>query len=266
MNIARQVSVALGIPVTQTAFTVNMMCASGMQAVILAAEAIQSGKSRVVLCGGTESMSNAPYLLPRARTGLKLGDAVLVDALLRDGLVDTFSGKHMGWTAERLAEDYGITREAQDRFAVRSQQRWGAAHKAGAFEGELVPLSELEHDEHPRPEPSLEQLAKLRPAFKPDGTVTPGSASGINDGAAMLLLCDSETAEREGWQPMSFMTNWASCGCDPAKMGLGPVHGTRKLVEELGLTLAHFDHIELNEAFAAQALEASKNWTLTMSA
>ncbi len=258
MNIARQVSIGVGIPDSKTAFTVNMMCASGMQAVILAAESIQLGKSHVVLCGGTESMTNAPHLLTRARTGYKLGDGVLVDSVLRDGLVDTFSNDHMGLTAEKLAEEYSLTRTEQDAFAQCSQQRWGDAQKSGVYEQELVPMKELAQDEHPRPEVTLEQLAKLRPAFKPDGTVTAGNSSGINDGAAILLLCDLETAQKHGWTPLALMTGWTSVGCDPYRMGLGPVHATRKLLDMTGWTLAQFDQIELNEAFASQSLACIK--------
>ncbi|MEA3213399.1 MAG: acetyl-CoA C-acetyltransferase [Chthoniobacter sp.] len=250
MNVARQVGIGVGLPVSTPAFTVNMMCASGMQAVMLAVQAIQSGSARMVLCGGTESMSNAPYLLERARSGYKLGNGVLVDSVLRDGLTDAFSDEHMGVTAERLAERYGISRDAQDRFAARSQQRYAAAHAAGHFRDELVPVDKLEQDEHPRPETTADSLATLRPAFNPQGTVTAGNASGLNDGAAMLVVCDAERGRECGLAPLMVISAMASVGCEPALMGLGPVHATRKVSRDPG----EFDLIELNEAFAAQSL------------
>ncbi|MFG0260814.1 MAG: acetyl-CoA C-acyltransferase [Novipirellula sp. JB048] len=250
MNVARQVGIGLGLPVEVPAFTVNMMCASGMQAVMLAAQSIEHGSARMVLCGGTESMSNAPYLLPRARHGYKLGDGVLVDSLLRDGLSDAFSGEHMGLTAERVAESHAISRAAQDRFAVSSQTRCAAAQQAGHFETELVAVEGLQRDEHPRPETTAEALAALRPIFKREGSVTAGNASGINDGAALLLLCDEAFGRECGLQPMMVLGASASAGCDPASMGMGPVHAVRKL----GVEPRDFDHVELNEAFAAQSL------------
>ena len=264
MNIARQIGVQLGVPIDVPAFTVNMMCASGMQAVILAAEAIHGGNARVVLCGGTESMSNAPYLLDRARTGYKLGDGVLIDSLLRDGLVDTFSDQHMGLTAERIAEQYDISREAQDGFAVRSQKNVAAAYEAGLFASELVQAGDLDCDEHPRPNTSIETLAALKPAFKADGTVTAGNASGINDGAAMLVVCDTATAEKNGWKPLARIQGSATAGCDPKVMGMGPVHATRKLCSRYGIDIGGFDTIELNEAFAAQSLACIKELSLDL--
>jgi len=250
MNIARQVGVRLGIPLGVPAFTVNMMCASGMQAVILAAQSIQSGSARMVLCGGTESMSNAPYLLERARSGYKLGDGTLVDSVLRDGLTDAFSGEHMGLTAERVAELYGISRQAQDRFALRSQERYAAARKAGHVQAEIVPVDGLDEDEPPRPGTTLEKLASLAPAFRAEGTVTAGNASGINDGAALLLLCDAQRGSDCGLEPMMVLTAATSVGCEPSLMGLGPVYAVRKL----GVDPHEFDMVELSEAFAAQSL------------
>ncbi|MDQ2732164.1 MAG: acetyl-CoA C-acyltransferase [Armatimonadota bacterium] len=254
MNVARQVGVRLGLPMSIPAFTVNMMCASGMQAVILAAQAIRNGDARMVLCGGTESMSNAPYLLERARSGYKLGDGVLLDSLLRDGLTDAFSGEHMGHTAERVAERYGICREAQDRFAAQSQQRYAAAHADGRFQKEIVPVDGVTEDEPPRPDTSIEKLAGLAPTFKTDGTVTAGNASGINDGAALLLVCDPDWGREGGLTPLMILTASASAGCEPSLMGLGPVHAVRKL----GVNPRTFDMIELNEAFAAQSLACIK--------
>ncbi len=254
MNIARQIGVRLGIPLASPAYTVNMMCASGMQAVILAAAAIRHGEADVILCGGTESMSNAPYALERARAGLKSGDAVLVDTMLRDGLVDSFDHEHMQASAERLARQYGITRAQQDAYAAESQRRCAAARAAGRFRAELVAVDGLECDEHPRPETTGDTLAKLKPAFDPAGTVTAGNASGINDAAAMLVLCDALTAQQRGWRPLATFEAAATAGCDPRLMGLGPVHATRRLCDRHQLSLADFDTVELNEAFASQTL------------
>jgi len=262
MNIARQIGVGLGIPVDRIAFTVNMMCASGMQAVILGAQAVAAGTAQVVLCGGTESMSNAPYLLDRARNGYKIGDGVLVDVLLRDGLVDCFSNEHMGLTAELLAEMHKIGREEQDGFALRSHQRWAAAQEAGVFEREMVPIGDLDRDEHPRPDTTLRKLAGLKPAFKSDGTVTPGNASGINDGAAMVVICDEGTARDRGWEPLTALIASASAGLEPSLMGLGPVHASRKLCQETGYRLDDFETVEINEAFAAQTLACIRELSL----
>jgi acetyl-CoA C-acetyltransferase len=250
MNIARQIALGAGLPIVTPATTVNMMCASGMQAVILATHAIRAGAARMVLCGGTESMSNAPFLLDRARSGYKLGDGVLIDSILRDGLTDAFGKEHMGVTAERLAERYRISREAQDQFAARSQERYAKASAAGHFQDEIVGVGKLTADEHPRPETTVATLGTLRPAFDENGTVTAGNASGINDGAAMLVVCDEDRGRELGLTPMMTITSSAAVGCEPSLMGLGPVHATRKL----GRDVAEFDLIELNEAFAAQSL------------
>jgi acetyl-CoA C-acetyltransferase len=250
MNVSRQIALGSGLPVSTPAFTVNMMCASGMQAVILATQAIQSGAARMVLCGGTESMSNAPYLLARARAGYKLGDGVLIDTLLRDGLTDAFNDEHMGVTAERLAERYKISRDAQDRFAARSQQRYAAASTAGHFRDEIVAVDKLSQDEHPRPDTTVATLGTLKPAFDPKGTVTPGNSSGINDGAAMLVVCDEARGRELGLAPLVTITASAAVGCEPSLMGLGPVYATRRVSRDP----SEFDLIELNEAFAAQSL------------
>ena len=250
MNVARQVSLGAGVPVSVPAFTVNMMCGSGMQAVILAAQAIESGSASVVLCGGTESMTNAPYLLNRARGGYKLGDGTLIDSILRDGLTDAFSNEHMGTTAELLAAKYNITREMQDRFALESQQRCAEAASAGRFADEIVPVDKLTADEHPRPDTTLEGLAKLKPSFDQNGTVTPGNASGLNDGAAMLVVCRDARGRELGLTRMMRISATATSGCEPILMCLGPVHATRKLSKDP----AEFDLIELNEAFASQSL------------
>jgi acetyl-CoA C-acetyltransferase len=250
MNVARQTALGVGLPVSVPAYSVNMMCASGLQAVILAAQAIETGSARLVLCGGTESMSNAPYLLERARSGYKFGDGVLVDSMLRDGLTDAFSREHMGLTAERVAETYSVSREAQDQFAARSQQRYFEAFKAGRYADEIVPVDKLEKDEHPRPETTVETLAGLKPVFNPQGSVTAGNASGVNDGAAMLVVCDEATGRERGVTPLAVITASAAAGCEPSLMGMGPVYATRRVSREPG----EFDLVELNEAFAAQSL------------
>ena len=250
MNVARQIGVRCGVPVEVPAFTVNMMCGSGMHAVSLAAQAIRDGGATLVLCGGTESMSNAPHLLERSRGGLKLGDGVLVDSLLRDGLIDAFSGRHMAVTAEALAERFGISRETQDAFAVRSQQRCAAARAAGRFAAELVAVAGVEADEHPRPDTTAAGLAQLPATFTAGGTVTAGNASGLNDGAAMLVVCGADTGRALGLEPLAVLAATATVGCDPAAMGLGPVHAVRRL----GRAVDDYDVVELNEAFAAQAL------------
>jgi acetyl-CoA C-acetyltransferase len=250
MNVARQIGVRAGVPVAAPAFTVNMMCASGMKAVMLAADAIGTGDAEVVLCGGTESMSNAPYLLRRARAGLRLGDATLVDTLLCDGLVDAFDGRHMGLSAEGLATRHGLTRGQLDAFALESQRRFSAA----ACAAEIVAVGGLACDEHPRPGTTPADLARLAPAFDPAGCVTAGNAAGINDGAAMLVLAAEAAARRRGWPILAALDGQAAAGCDPALMGLGPVHATRRLCAHRGTTLADYDAIEINEAFAAQVL------------
>ncbi len=254
MNVARQVGVKLGLPIHVPAFTVNMMCASGMQAVMLAAQAIRSGDAKVVLCGGTESMSRAPYLLDRARTGLKFGDGVVVDTILRDGLVDPFSNEPMGLTAERLAERYAITRAAQDEFAATSQSNYARAAATGRFAAEVVAIGGLDRDEHARADTTAAKLSTLKPAFKPGGTVTAGNASGVNDGAALLVVCDRDTAIARNWKPLARITAQAAVGCEPELMGLGPVHAIRKLCQSQSCSVDAFDAVEINEAFAAQSI------------
>ena len=254
MNPARQIAVGAGIPIDKPAFTVNMMCASGMQAVILAAQAIKTGVADVILCGGTESMSNAPFLLDRVREGYKLGDGVLIDSLLSDGLIDTFEKEHMGITAERIAEKYKITRKEQDEFAFLSHQRYFKALKKKVYDDELVEVGGLINDEHPREDTTTGKLGTLKPAFSDTGTVTAGNASGINDGAAMLLVCSEKFALKKGINVLAVLRTSASIGCDWRFMGLGPVYATRKLCKVNNLKINDFDTIELNEAFASQAL------------
>ena len=258
MNIARQVSVRLGLPVERHAFTVNMMCASGLQAVLLGAQAIRAGDARAILCGGTESMSQAPYLVPQARLGLKLGEGILVDSVLRDGLVDSFDHEHMGLSAERLASDFQISRQEQDAFAAQSQARCEAATQSQRFEEEIVPVGGLARDEHPRADTTIEKLAKLKPAFHPEGTVTAGNASGLNDGAAVLLIAERDFALRRGWPILATLAGGVVEGCDPKRMGLGPIHAIRKLCTKYDWNLNQFDTIEINEAFAAQTLACQR--------
>lgn len=258
MNIARQVALALGLAQETPAYTVNQMCASGMTAVLHGIQAIRSGEARAVLCGGTESMSQAPRILRESRSGKKLGDQSLVDTLLHDGLIDPSSGRHMGLTAEALAQKYGISREAQDDFALRSHTLWAQAEKNGVFASERVTQQELATDEQARPDSSRDKLALLKPAFQRDGTVTAANSSGINDGAAMLIVANGETCLANGWQPLARVTGWATVGCDPELMGLGPVHAIRRLVERFGRDWTSFDAIEINEAFAAQVLACAR--------
>ena len=262
MNIARQVAVRIGLPIEVPAYTVNMMCASGLQAVLLAAQAIRAGDANAVLCGGTESMSNAPYLLPKARRGYKLGDGTLVDSLLYDGLVDSFDQTHMGLSAETLAREFHITRFEQDEFATRSQACFASAFQKRVFDEELVPAGFLKQDEHPRAETTIEKLTTLRPAFSSSGTVTAGNASGINDGAAMLIVANEKYVSQQGWPILARFAGGATQGCDPARMGLGPVHAIRKLCRNHGWNADQFDTIEINEAFAVQTLACQRELKL----
>ncbi len=262
MNISRQVAVRLNLPIEVPAYTVNMMCASGLQSVLLAAQAIRAGDAKAVLCGGTESMSNAPYLIPKARRGYKLGEGVLVDSLLRDGLVDSFDQTHMGLSAETLAREFHITRREQDEFAARSQARFAAAFQSGVYDDELVPMENLRIDEHPRAETTVEKLTALKPAFSPSGTVTAGNASGINDGAAMLIVAEREFARQRGWPVLARLAGATTQGCDPARMGLGPIHAIRKLCDNHGWNINKFDAVEINEAFAVQTLACQRELDL----
>lgn len=254
MNIARQITLEAGLPVRTPASTVNQMCASGMSSILSAIHAIRSGDAGAVLCGGTESMSQAPRLLRESRSGKKFGPMTMADSLLQDGLMDPSSGKHMALTAEFLAERYKLTREAQDAFALASHQKWALAEKGNVFAAERLTLEELSTDEQARPETRLEKLAQLRPAFQSDGTITAANASGVNDGAAMLVVANATTCETNGWSPLARITGWAAVGCDPATMGLGPVFALRQLEERHDVQFRKVDTIEINEAFAAQAL------------
>ncbi len=267
-NPARQAAVQAGLPFDVPSMTINKLCGSGLKAVHLAAQAIALGDADLILAGGQESMSLAPYVLPKARTGLRLGHAHLEDRLIRDGLTDAFNDYHMGITAENLAEKYGLSREQQDAFAAASQEKAINAVASGRFRDEITPVSipqrkgdplVFDTDEQPRAGTTLESLAKLRPAFKKDGTVTAGNASTINDGAAVLLLASAEKVKALGLPVLAWIKAWASAGVDPAIMGIGPVPATRKTLEKAGWSLDELDLIEANEAFAAQSLAVSKD-------
>ncbi|MCU0082799.1 acetyl-CoA C-acetyltransferase [Streptococcus danieliae] len=260
-NIARQIAVRAGIPETTSAYTVNKVCGSGLKSVLLAAQSILLGDNHVVAAGGIEIMSQAPYLSKASRFGNKLGNMVLEDSLLKDGLTDAFQDIHMGITAENVAEKYDISREEQDSFAYLSQEKAANAIASGRFVDEIVPITIRERkgervfqeDEYPRLTP-FEKLATLRPVFKPDGTVTAANASGINDGCAVVLLMSEEKARELGLEVLAYIESYATSGLDPAYMGLGPVPATRKALEKIGLTTEDLDLAELNEAFAAQAI------------
>jgi len=262
-NVARQIALKSGIPETVTAYTINKVCGSGMKAVALAAQAIQLGEVDVVLAGGVENMSQCPYILREKRWGAKMGDKTIVDVMIHDGLTDIFNGYHMGLTAENLAEQWNITREEQDHFSAASQQKAEAAMANGKFADEITkvvipqrkgdPLV-IDTDEFPRKGVTTESLLKLKPAFKNDGTVTAGNASGINDGAAMLLLTSEKKAKELGLTPLAYWVNYAAAGCNPATMGYGPVPAIKKLMKKTNLTLEQIELCELNEAFAAQSL------------
>ena len=262
-NVARQVSLGAGIPIEVPALTINMVCGSGLRAVSMAAQFVESGQCDIVLCGGTESMTNTPYLLPKARWGHRMGDGKVVDYMVHDGLWDIYNDYHMGTTAENVAEQYGITREDQDKFAAQSQIRAEEAQKAGKFADEIVPVTipqrkgdplVIDTDEYPRHGSSVEKMAKLKPAFKKEGTVTAGNASGINDGAAALIIMSKEKADELGLKYLCEIAAYASAGVDPKVMGLGPVPATKKALANAGWTVDDLDLVEANEAFAAQSL------------
>lgn len=262
-NPARQIAVNAGIPVESPATTINILCGSGLRSVSMAAQMIQSGSSDVVLAGGTESMSNAPYLLPQARNGYRMGHGQIIDSMIKDGLTDAFNDYHMGITAENIAEKWNISREEQDFFALNSQMKCESAQKSGKFDAEIVPVlipqrkGEAEvfnKDEFPRQGLTIEQLAKLKPAFKKDGTVTAGNASGINDGAAMLIVMLKEKADSLGLKPLATIKSFATIGLDPSIMGYGPVEASRKALKIAEMQISDIDLVEANEAFAAQSI------------
>ncbi|MFD2170199.1 acetyl-CoA C-acetyltransferase [Tumebacillus lipolyticus] len=266
-NPARQAAVKAGLPNTIASMTINKVCGSGLKAVMLAAQAIKAGDADVILAGGMENMSRAPYLLEGARTGFRMGDQKVVDIMIRDGLWCAFDDTHMGITAENVAERYGLTREEQDEFSAWSQQKAEAALASDRFKGEIVPVSipqrkgdpiVFDKDEFPRAGTTAATLGKLRPAFKKEGTVTAGNASGINDGAAAVLVMSREKAEQLGLKILGTVSAYASAGLDPNVMGLGPIYATQKVLERANLSIADIDLIEANEAFAAQSLAVGK--------
>lgn len=267
-NPARQTAITAGLPVSTPATTVNLVCGAGLKAVQLAVQAIRCGDADVVIAGGQESMSNAPYLLDGARSGLRFGHTGLQDSMITDGLWDAFNDYHMGITAENVAREYGISREQQDAFAFRSQQKAASAIETGRFDAEIAPVTVkqgkrapqiVRHDEQPRPETTAGQLAQLRPAFLHDeGTVTAGNASTLNDGAAAVLLMSEEKARESGLPVLGHIVSYAVTGVDPSVMGIGPVSACRTALARAGWTLDDVDLIEANEAFAAQALAVGK--------
>lgn len=265
-GVGRQAAVKAGIPIEKPAMTINMLCGSGLKAVQLALQTIVSGESDIVVAGGTESMSQAPYLLKNARTGYKMGHGEVVDSMIFDALTDIFNNYHMGITAENLAEKYNITREEQDAFAAASQNKTEAAMKENRFKDEIVPIvipgkkgdTTVDTDEFPRAGVTAESLAKLKPAFKKDGTVTAGNASGVNDGAAAIVVMSAEKAKELGIKPLAKIIGYGSAGVDPSIMGIGPVPAVKKALEKPQLKLEDIDLIEANEAFAAQSLAVAK--------
>ena len=272
-NVARQASIKAGIPVEAPAMTINIVCGSGLNCVNMAAAMIQAGEADIVVAGGMENMSMAPYALKNARYGYRMGNAPMIDTMVNDALWDVFNDYHMGITAENVAEQWGLTREQLDEFAASSQQKACAAIESGRFKDEIVPVEVkqkkstviVDTDEGPRPGTTAERISKLRPAFKKDGIVTAGNASGINDGAAAIVVMSEEKAKELGVKPMATWVSGALGGVDPSIMGVGPVPASRKALAKAGLTIADMDLIEANEAFAAQSLAVAHDLEFDMS-
>ncbi|MDR9406753.1 MAG: acetyl-CoA C-acetyltransferase [Spiribacter sp.] len=267
MNPARQTALNAGLPVTTPAMTINKVCGSGLKATHMATQAIKLDDAQAIIAGGQESMSQAPHALPNSRNGQRMGPWKLEDTMLKDGLWDVFNDYHMGVTAENLAKEYGISREQQDAFAARSQQRAEAAQKAGRFTDEIIPVSVpqrkgdplvFDTDEFPRAGVTAEGLAKMRPAFDKEGTVTAGNASGINDGAAVVLMMSASRAKALGLTPLARIKAYANAGVEPHIMGSGPIPATQRCLERAGWTIGDLDLVESNEAFAAQALAVNQ--------
>ncbi len=264
-NPARQTAVLAGIPKSKTAITINQVCGSGLRAVAFGLQAIRNGDANIVIAGGQENMSLAPHAL-NLRTPTKMGDAPMIDTMIRDGLWDAFHGYHMGTTAENIATRWQITRQEQDEFSAGSQQKAEAAQKSGRFTDEIVPVTIKDRkgdkviavDEFPRHGTTAESLGKLRPAFSKDGTVTAGNASGLNDGAAGVLLMSAEEAAKRGLTPLARIASWATAGVDPDVMGTGPIPASRKALDKAGWSVDDLDLIEANEAFAAQAISVNR--------
>lgn len=270
-NIARQISIGAGIPIEKPAMTFNIVCGSGLRSVSMAAQLISHNEADIILCGGTENMTRAPYLNNTQRFGSRMGNTELVDHMIKDGLTDIFNDYHMGMTAENIAEQWSISREAQDEFALKSQNKAEKAQIEGKFDDEIVgvPIKDrkgnitiIDKDEYIRCGASIEDLSKLRPAFKKDGSVTAGNASGINDGAAMLIVMSEEKAIELGIKPLAYITGYGTAGVDPSIMGYGPVPATKKALSKAGWTIDDLDLIEANEAFASQSLAVVKDLNL----
>jgi acetyl-CoA C-acetyltransferase len=266
-NPARQASIAAGLPVDVPAMTINKVCGSGLKSVQLAVQAIRCGDAEIIVAGGQENMNMAPHILPGSRTGMRMGDWKLVDSMINEGLWDIFNDYHMGCTAENLVDRYNLTREEQDAFSAGSQQKAEAAQKANRFAEEIIPVEVPRHrkdplvfdtDEFPRHGTTVESLAKLKPAFRPDGTVTPGNASGINDGAAAVLVTSARVARELGLEPLATIAAYSNAGVDPAYMGIGPVPATRRCLDKAGWRVDDLDLIEANEAFAAVSLAVGR--------
>ena len=264
-NPARQAAINAGVPIEKTAYVINQVCGSGLRSVASGYQSIISNDSKIVIAGGQESMSNAPHAV-HFRNGKKLEEKDLIDTMIKDGLWDAFNGYHMGVTAENVANKWGITRKDQDHFAFSSQSKTANAQKAGKFRNEIIPIVlkssgkniTFEVDEHPRNEITIEKLSRLNPSFKNDGTVTPGNASGINDGAAAVVLMNQNEAEKKGLDPLAKIVSWATCGVDPSLMGSGPIPASKKALEKANWEVKDLDLIESNEAFAAQSLAVIK--------
>lgn len=272
-NVARQATIKSGLPKEVPAMTINKVCGSGLRTVALAAQIIKAGDADIIVAGGTENMSQAPYLLKTARWGQRMGDGKMVDSMINDALWDAFNDYHMGVTAENIAKEWNLTREEQDEFALNSQLKAEAAIKAGKFKDEIVPVvipqrkgepKVFDTDEFPRFGSKIEGLAKLRPAFVKDGTVTAGNASGINDGAAAFVVMSAEKAEELGITPLAKIVSYGQKGLDPSIMGYGPFHATKKALEVSNLKIEDLDLIEANEAFAAQSLAVAKDLNFDM--
>jgi acetyl-CoA C-acetyltransferase len=265
-NPARQASIKAGLPDTIPAMTINMVCGSGLRATHLAAQAIKCGDAKIVIAGGQESMSMAPHAMPGSRDGFRMGDAKLVDTMIVDGLWDAFNQYHMGVTAENVARKYDVSRQEQDEFALQSQLKAEAAQKAGKFKDEIIPYeivtkkgtTVFDTDEYPKHGSTIEALSSLRPAFNKEGTVTAGNASGINDGAAAVVMMSASQAEQMGLKPIARIKAYASAGLDPSIMGMGPVSATRLCLQKAGWGVNDIDLMEINEAFAAQAIAVNK--------
>lgn len=267
MNVARQAALGAGVPKEVPAYGINKVCGSGLKSIQLAAQAIRAGDAEIIIAGGTESMSTTPYALKQARWGIRMGNAELLDLMISDGLTDIFNNYHMGVTAENLAEKFSITRDEQDAFSAASQQKAEAAIKGGKFKEEIVPVSipqrksdpvVFDTDEFPKSGTTKESLAKLRPAFKKDGTVTAGNASGINDGAAAVVVMSEERAKKLGLKIIAHVRAYGASGVSPEIMGIGPVDATKKALKNAGLTHDKLDVVEANEAFASQAIAVNK--------